>query len=195
MTKEEMESKEGLRFIPTGLKATPKNTDILEAVRGQMSDGIWENTNGMTSYWMDADIEEVEGNLYISVVKNRSIMYKDYHTYYSRACKKVIGEYLYKWRINKYADMTDKEVVKFFANKIRCIVRHQDKDNLELSSMTEEEKTKKYYLSESFEIPERKDFSWRADNETSASYLNYKSDVTVGDAYKCYKTMRDFMNI
>ena len=38
-------------FVNTGIKATPKFKEILSAVIGQMSDGIWENTRSMEKYW------------------------------------------------------------------------------------------------------------------------------------------------
>ena len=37
--------------INTGIKANPKFMEILGAVIGQMSDGIWENTRSMEKYW------------------------------------------------------------------------------------------------------------------------------------------------
>lgn len=37
--------------INTGIQATPKFKEILSAVIGQMSDGIWENTRSMEKYW------------------------------------------------------------------------------------------------------------------------------------------------
>ena len=173
------------RVIDTRIRNTKINHDILDSVIGQMSDGIWENTNGMTSYWSDVEIIEDDTYLYLAVIPSHSIMYRDY----SHSYRKNAPEYTIKWRVNKYANMTDAEILKFFKNKIRCIVKHEDKDNLELSSMTEEEKVNKYYLAPTYKIPAREDFSWNADNDTEVSYLDYNSGVTVGDAYKVCKTL------
>ena len=41
--------------INTGLKGK-KCYDILESVIGQLSDGIWENTNSVRRFWQDQDI-------------------------------------------------------------------------------------------------------------------------------------------
>jgi hypothetical protein len=43
--------------INTGIKSTAKYNEILNAVIGQMSDGIWENTRSMEKYWKSLNLE------------------------------------------------------------------------------------------------------------------------------------------
>ena len=52
------------RKIPIGLK-DEKTKDILNAVVGQLSDGIWENSPGMERYWRFASGGDDNGNLVV----------------------------------------------------------------------------------------------------------------------------------
>ena len=101
LVKESYTNTDEWRVIPTGLVGGI-NHDILHAVMGQMSDGMWENSPGMTGYWTFADIDD----------NNNILVNKAYNKLY-------YGKYLN----NPYANMSDEDVKNFFANKIKAIAQ------------------------------------------------------------------------
>ena len=68
--------------INTGLKGK-KYYDILESVIGQLSDGIWENTNSVQRFWKDQDIKRNEND---EVIILSHYLFED-----EMACKKYFA--------------------------------------------------------------------------------------------------------
>lgn len=94
--------------IPTGL-SDDKAEDVLKGVIGQISDGIWENSRGMERYWAYADIERQGSEIVIKVDRD-------------------------SWK-SGYVGKTDDEVKRYFAIKIKQIVKEEglnwSRDNTE----------------------------------------------------------------
>ena len=89
-----------------------KANEMLRSVIGQMSDGIWENSNSMDKYWMFASIErDVDGE---NVIEISAVTGKPY-----------CNRYIY----NGFSDMSDDQIREFFAKKIKQIAKIELKDN------------------------------------------------------------------
>ena len=137
---ESLEDDKGLiRLIPTGLSGKINN-EILNSVIGQMSDGIWENSPGMEKYWMPVSIHD-----------DNSIVLTKGDRYYYKA----------------YADMSDEDIKKFFANKIKAIAQQCLHDH----------KYNPYT-------------NWNSKCDLDCNYLNYYEKVTIADAYKAYQQLK-----
>lgn len=94
------------RIIKTGLK-TQKECDILDGVFGQLSDGMWENSRAAEGYWpyIDADLKNGEVVLTVS------------------------NSYRYDGRpTNKLLDMSDDDVKKWLAKKIKQVIKEEGLD-------------------------------------------------------------------
>jgi len=91
------------RYINTGLKGQVA-LSVLNSVMGQLSDGIWENSPNMTSYWKDLRIAN-DNNFIVFVVQE--------HDRYDK--------YMKRYYKNYYRDMTDIEILKFWLRKIKAI--------------------------------------------------------------------------
>lgn len=100
LVKESYTNTDEWRVIPTGLVGGI-NHDILRSVIGQMSDGIWENTPGMTGYWTFADIDD-----------NNNIL-----------VNKAYGNYMGTRVNNPYVVMSEEDIKNFFANKIKAVAQ------------------------------------------------------------------------
>lgn len=83
--------------VNTKLKGK-KFYDILESVMGQLSDGIWENSNSNQRYWREQDIELNKETLEV-IIKSSYRLFKD-----------------------------EEGVKKFFANKVKQIVKIERED-------------------------------------------------------------------
>ena len=97
---------EQYRIIKTGLK-TQKECDILDGVFGQLSDGMWENSRAAEGYWpyIDADLKNGEVVLTVS------------------------NSYRYDGRpTNKLLDMSDDDVKKWLAKKIKQVIKEEGLD-------------------------------------------------------------------
>ena len=97
---------EKYRIIKTGLK-TQKECDILDGVFGQLSDGMWENSRAAEGYWpyIDADLKNGEVVLTVS------------------------NSYRYDGRpTNKLLDMSDDDVKKWLAKKIKQVIKEEGLD-------------------------------------------------------------------
>lgn len=142
------ESESDKRIIETGLTGV-KNKEILDSIMGQLSDGMWENSPAMQKYWKFADINGT--NIEVS---NRRYIYDNY--------TKKTSE-------NPYYDMSDTDIKKFFANKLKAIAQQ--------------------YLHDNNMNPYK---NWNEDCDEVCDYLDRfnGNDVTVGDAYKAYKALK-----
>ena len=133
---------EKYRIIKTGLK-TQKECDILDGVFGQLSDGMWENSRAAEGYWpyIDADLKNGEVVLTVS------------------------NSYRYDGRpTNKLLDMSDDDVKKWLAKKIKQVIKEEGLDwKRDNSDETD-------YL----------DTEWRKSKQTS----------TVADCYYVYEVLK-----
>ena len=184
-----MEEKK-VRKVQTGLDHTDKNHCILSSVIGQMSDGIWENSPRMVGYWACIDTEADSADLFVSTE------YAD--TYYDV--------------LNPYRKMTDKQIKKYFANKIKQIVKINMEDNYiyqvrkdiydkyalnmyfvrvtDADELQRREKAEKEYEDYITAHP----FTFRGvfnpKNDTEVEYLSVpRAKVTVKDAYEAYQCL------
>lgn len=83
--------------VNTGLKGK-KYYDILESVIGQLSDGIWENSNSNQRFWREQDVE------------------------FNKETEDVIIKSSYRLFEN------EEKVKRFFANKVKQIVKIERED-------------------------------------------------------------------
>lgn len=190
MTYEEMINEYFTRTVNTGFSDVEKGIKILSHVLGQMSDGIWEESNVITGYWLCVYVNN-DGNLQIST------------TYGS-------PESFYKCK-NPYRKMSDIAIRTYFANKIKQVVRINLKNNYEKGVRREiyakhglEDlwlvPTVRYdeYKAAAEEIKQYLDehpFVFRGlfsmNNNTILTYLSdyKKAEITVSDAYRAYKSL------
>ena len=189
MTHEEMISKYFARTVNTGFSDTEKGIKILSHVLGQMSDGIWEESNAITGYWLCAHLNS-DGNLQIATTYNSP------ESHYK--CK------------NPYRKMSDNAIRAYFANKIKQVVRINLKHNYEAGIY--HDILAKHGLEDRYIIPaEKKEYDMVADetkkylsehpftlrglfNKNNGTTLTYLSDykgaeITVSDAYNAYKSL------
>lgn len=190
MSHEEMINEFFTRTVNTGFSDTEKGAKILSRVFGQMSDGIWEESNAITGYWLCAHINN-NGDLQIATT------YRSPETYYK--CK------------NPYKKMSDAAIRSYFANKIKQIAKINLKDNYEAG--VRRNILTKYGLEDSWLVPEDKINEYNAAAEEIEQYLekhpfcfrgmfndsngtglvylsDYKgAEITVSDAYKAYKSL------
>lgn len=129
-----------------------KAVEMLDSVIGQLSDGIWENSPAMEKYWRFAFIRRADNKQIIIEIST------DHH-----ATDNYDGRI--KYIENKFYDMTDDDVIKWFAAKLKQIVKIYLKDTRILGD-------------------------WKRDNDKKVSYLGYKLDIAVKDVYAIY----DFLN-
>lgn len=98
-------------YIATGLNDDRAN-DVLNAVIGQLSDGIWENSRGMEKYWQYADIERKGSEIYIVVDRD-------------------------SWA-SGYRGKSDEDIKRYFAQKVKQIVKEEglewSRDNTDVSN-------------------------------------------------------------
>lgn len=186
-----------LRIIETGLdERNKKYNEILRSVIGQLSDGMWENCNRYNGYWT---YDEATGKDNKIIVSSEPYEYRNWTRKY----------------INPYHKMTDKEIRKFFANKIKYLVKAELKSNYEYDIAEEifkkysleeycrmyitpldheeeynkaKEETEKYLKDNPFTIKGK----FNDSNTESLLYLNYDENVQVKDAYEVYQTLMNF---
>lgn len=135
------------RKIPFGLK-DEKSQDVINGVVGQLSDGMWENSPGMERYWKFTDGTDGNGNI---------IVYDGYVSVDEYAGMNRYGgkKYNTKWIYSAFSNMDDTAVKKYFAAKIKQIVKEEG-------------------------------LEWNRNNTQPCEYLDYRSGVTVRDAYRVY---------
>lgn len=187
-----------LRIIETGLdERNKKFNEILRSVIGQLSDGMWENCSRYKGYWT---FDEATGKDNKIIVSNEAY---EWDRNWSRTFK------------NPYYKMTDQEIRKFFANKIKYLVKAELKSNYEYDIAEEifkkysleeycrmyitpldheeeynkaKEETEKYLKDNPFTIKGK----FNDSNTESLLYLNYDEDVQVKDAYEVYQALMNF---
>lgn len=128
-----------MRYVNTGVPNTQLNRDIFRSVLGQLSDGIWENSPACTAYWLCCDVDD-GGDTVSLVVEDRPLV-----SYCGGEPMK-----------NRYFDMSDADILNYFAYKIRQIIRIEKADNNctdHSYDMTLQNQTESEYFG--YEIPVR----------------------------------------
>lgn len=117
------------RKIPTGL-TDDRAKDIINAVVGQLSDGMWENSPGMGRYWKFTDGIDDKGNIIVYNGFERRDQYAGRDRYGA-------SKYTPQWTNSAFGQMSDEEVKRYFAHKIKQIVKEEglewSRDNTEHS--------------------------------------------------------------
>lgn len=132
--------------------ASNKNFEIIQSIFGQMSDGIWENSNHNCCYWMAAH-PEVRGDKIVVDIDTVSYLDCGYNAWSNRSI----------FYYNRYNNMTDAQIMQFFANKISQIVHIEHKDN-------------------QFDCPTGA-YRLCADNDYVSDYFGYKERITMSDLF------------
>ncbi len=133
---------EKYRIIKTGLK-TQKECDILDGVFGQLSDGMWENSRAAGGYWPYIDAEFENGEVVLKV----STAYRKYEEPY-----------------NKLLNMTEDNVKKWLAKKIKQVIQEEGLD----------------WKRDNTEETDYLDTEWRTSKQPS----------TVADCYYVYEVLK-----
>lgn len=130
------------RIIETNISGKKAN-EILRSVIGQMSDGIWENSGYYTGYWPFVTISDS------NCIKISESSWNDFWNCY-----------------NKFKYMKDKEILEFFAKKIKQIVQ-----------------TELRYKN----IPVRGEF--KKGNDRRLHSLDYNEIIIINDAVEVYDAL------
>ena len=129
------------RVIKTGL--SKKYKDMLDAVIGQMSDGYWENTPMMVGYWKFVTTGTSGDEVTLNVDTASG----------AREGDRRIG--------NRFYDMSDDAVKKFFADKIKFLIKEEGLGK------------------------------WDRSNDSETDYLSYGSPrYRVKDCYYAYEVLK-----
>lgn len=86
--------------------------EILNAVAGQLSDGMWENSRGYDKYWTNFSVKRLDDNRIVFIVNTDS---------YSRYCDRFLE--------NPFCRMTDTEFLVWYAGKLKAVIHAEAKDN------------------------------------------------------------------
>lgn len=133
-----------------------KAFEMLNSVIGQLSDGIWENSPGMSKYWRFAAIKRADNKHVIIEISKDD-------------CIRTTSNHYNHYIQNAFLEMSDAEVIKWFAAKLKQIVK------IEMNACSS--------YGDSIG-------AWKRDNENTLSYLGHKHVITVKDVYAIY----DFLN-
>ena len=128
------------RIIKTGLG--PRYKDMLDAVIGQMSDGYWENTPMMKGYWKFVTTGTSGNEVTLNVDEVSGTRDGDGRVY------------------NRFYGMSDEAVKKFFADKIKFLIKEEGLGK------------------------------WARDNESETDYLSYSNPYRVKDCYYAYEILK-----
>lgn len=104
-------------LIDTGLRGNYAK-EIMQAVIGQMSDGLWENSSTYEHYWRFVDVDERGGQIFLKVSTKKYDDNAIANTYYEN--------YFYQ-KMN----MDETKIKTFFAARIKDIIKSELKDELE----------------------------------------------------------------
>ena len=86
--------------------------EILNAVAGQLSDGMWENSRGYDKYWTNFSVKRLDDNRVVFIVNTDS---------YTRYCGRFLD--------NPFCCMTDTEFLVWYAGKLKAVIHAEAKDN------------------------------------------------------------------
>lgn len=108
-----MTNESNTRIINTGLTDSA-SLNVLLSTLGQLSDGIWENSNVARHYWEFAEAEMIDDEVCLVIKKNSYEFYDN---------RRPIENY-FRTRLN----LDPTAIKKYFANKVRAVVRENAKD-------------------------------------------------------------------
>lgn len=86
--------------------------EILNAVAGQLSDGLWENSRGYDKYWTNFSVKRLDDNRVVFIVNTDS---------YTRYCGRFLD--------NPFYNMSETEFLAWYAGKLKAVIRAEAKDN------------------------------------------------------------------
>lgn len=86
--------------------------EILNAVAGQLSDGLWENSRGYDKYWTNFSVKRLDDNRVVFIVNTDS---------YNRYCGRFLD--------NPFYNMSETEFLAWYAGKLKAVIRAEAKDN------------------------------------------------------------------
>lgn len=109
-----MTNESNTRIINTGLTDSA-SLNVLLSTLGQLSDGIWENSNVARHYWEFAEVEMIDNEVCLVIKKNA-------YESYGRNSRPIENYF----RTRMHLDPT--AIKKYFANKVRAVVRENAKD-------------------------------------------------------------------
>lgn len=98
------------RIIHTGLYGD-RAYDIINAMHGNLSDGMFENRPSYEKYWLNFDVQRTDDGEVVFALNG------DYNTFW---CQKYI--------MNPFRHMDDNEVKKWMAQKIKAVMCRELKD-------------------------------------------------------------------
>ena len=135
--KAEPYKKELDRTVELGLSATSytagKDAEILDSISGQLSDGIWENSN-MDRYWKNMDFVSENGN--IKMATGSRGWYPDYSSY---------GGYRGGYS-NPFSEKDDSQIRTYIADKAKQIVKKNIDDNPSLGKWSRDNTNRVEYM-------------------------------------------------
>lgn len=103
---------ENVREISTQFY-TNKAFEILSSVLGQLSDGIWENSQAAAKYWRNFSVKRrTDGQVYFKVNANS---WSNSYGYM-------------RTRQNPFADMSDSDFCKWIAGKLKAVIQCNIRD-------------------------------------------------------------------
>lgn len=144
-------------IINTGLNDRV-SLNVLKSTLGQLSDGLWENSRKAERYWPFADAEMIDGNVCL-------VISKEYNKRYGTG--RDAWGYTNGFRLDLAMDPAS--IKKYFANKVRAVVRQEAKDYPDAGiKCTAKCEAALDYMSD---------------------YDNYDNKIRACDAYKVYKAL------
>ena len=160
-----------------------KYRDIIESVIGQLSDGVWSNNSRLNGYWIYAEGSSSGADI---------IIHK----------QNQISETSYK---NPYVYMSDSDIYRYFARKIKQIALIEIKDNYKAEiekqfgfrmDLPNEEYKRVSKLCDDYlkDNPFIARGMFKADNSYELTYLSQQENVTLADAYGLYRILTRLMN-
>ena len=86
--------------------------DILDAVSGQLSDGMWENSRGYDKYWTNFSVRRLDDNRVVFHINKNS---------YTSYCNRYLD--------NPFSRMSDTEFLAWYAGKLKAVIFCEAHDN------------------------------------------------------------------
>lgn len=86
--------------------------EILDAVHGQMSDGLWENTRGYEKYWTNFKVVQNSDNRIVFHVSDESG-----------------STWIRRWIVNPFRGMSDSDFLAWYAGKLKAVIQAEARDN------------------------------------------------------------------
>lgn len=99
------------RIIETNFYGA-KAFEVLDHVRGQLSDGMWENSRGYDKYWTNFEVKRHEND------RVYFLLNADYSNLYC-------GRYVE----NPFLRMSDQEFLDWYAGKLKAVISAEGRDN------------------------------------------------------------------